>query len=307
MVRSVGATDGLLWEVVRDTPGLKVRQGCDLSSPLLRERLAGRALVRQRALVGERLHYEVVKGSGPPEGWISVSSGSKQLLARVPYDPGVAGAAAGQRVVGCLGDSITKGGYPKLLQRLLPDWKVCDFGVGHTMASRPSSCQYTATARFREALTSGADAFVVCFGTNDASTADWDEPAYVEGVGNIVAALRSAPAPPAAVLLMTPPPLYPGSERAVERSRPALNEDIPKAVLPRLARELGAIFVDVFTPMGGPRLTRRGLLSWDGIHPCEEGHAVIAGVVRDALTAAFTGPGRNEIPEVQGTSVGSER
>ncbi|CAK9064667.1 unnamed protein product [Durusdinium trenchii] len=71
-----------LWLVVggADTGGIKVRHGQELSSASYDERLSHDAEVEQLELHGTRLHYRKVKGTGPPEGWVSLRAGGKDLL-----------------------------------------------------------------------------------------------------------------------------------------------------------------------------------------------------------------------------------
>jgi len=65
---------GFLWEVVGGTKsgGILVRQGEDVESPPEESRLSTGAMVRELALVGERLHFEKLEGSGPDTGWVSI-------------------------------------------------------------------------------------------------------------------------------------------------------------------------------------------------------------------------------------------
>lgn len=76
---------GCLWDVVggADKGGIMVREGRDLKSPPLDGRLATGAIVEELQLLGERLHYKIVRGSGPDEGWVSLKLGLKELL--VPH------------------------------------------------------------------------------------------------------------------------------------------------------------------------------------------------------------------------------
>jgi len=63
-----------VWEVVGggDKGGIMARAGKELKSAELPERLSTGALVRELELVGERLHYALLSGEGPAEGWVSL-------------------------------------------------------------------------------------------------------------------------------------------------------------------------------------------------------------------------------------------
>lgn len=62
--------------------GVLVRIGKELGSSRLADRLGTGALVQELQLTGDRLKYRLLAGSGPPEGWVSVKLGSKELLQR---------------------------------------------------------------------------------------------------------------------------------------------------------------------------------------------------------------------------------
>mmetsp|Transcript_22108 Transcript_22108/g.38995 ORF Transcript_22108/g.38995 Transcript_22108/m.38995 type:complete len:974 (+) Transcript_22108:63-2984(+) len=73
-----------LWEIVggADKGGVLVREGEKLTSPQCAERLSTGAKVGEIELVGERLHFKRETGTGPAEGWISVTLKDKVLAER---------------------------------------------------------------------------------------------------------------------------------------------------------------------------------------------------------------------------------
>lgn len=74
----------VLWEVTggSDSGGIVVRDGRDLKSATAGKRLAHGCVVKEIALVGDRLNYELVQGSGPNIGWVSVKVKATSLLVR---------------------------------------------------------------------------------------------------------------------------------------------------------------------------------------------------------------------------------
>lgn len=70
------------WKVVGGVGkgGIIVREKRDLQSLQLEERLSTGALVEQTELIGDRLHFSKVSGSGPETGWVSIRMASKDLL-----------------------------------------------------------------------------------------------------------------------------------------------------------------------------------------------------------------------------------
>lgn len=73
------------WEVTggAERGGVVVRQGMELKSPEAASRLSTGAIVEELELVGERLRYRRLTGTGPDEGWISITLKDKVLACRV--------------------------------------------------------------------------------------------------------------------------------------------------------------------------------------------------------------------------------
>jgi len=81
---SARAMEQQLWRVIGggDKGGIVVRIGCGLQSALLDGRLSTGAIVRQLSLFQGRLNYELVKGDGPEEGWVSLKFKDTDLLVK---------------------------------------------------------------------------------------------------------------------------------------------------------------------------------------------------------------------------------
>jgi len=75
---------GGLWEVIggADKGGIIVRSGKDIDSHKSEERLSFGAVIKQEALVGERLCFIKVEGTGPDTGWVSTQLQGKDLVVR---------------------------------------------------------------------------------------------------------------------------------------------------------------------------------------------------------------------------------
>lgn len=73
---------GMVWEVVGggSKSGLVVRRGSSREAAAEAERLAVHSLVEELLIDGDRLNYKLLYGTGPPTGWVSLSSGGKALL-----------------------------------------------------------------------------------------------------------------------------------------------------------------------------------------------------------------------------------
>lgn len=70
------------WEVVggADKGGILVREGKELKSPQCEQRLSHGAVIEELELEGERLHYKLISGTGPDEGWVSLKVQGKDLV-----------------------------------------------------------------------------------------------------------------------------------------------------------------------------------------------------------------------------------
>mmetsp|Transcript_93824 Transcript_93824/g.201443 ORF Transcript_93824/g.201443 Transcript_93824/m.201443 type:complete len:588 (+) Transcript_93824:68-1831(+) len=86
-----------LWEIIGggDKGGVLVREGEGLKSKSL-PRLGTGALVEEITLNGDRLHFKLVEGEGPAEGWIAIKLPGKELAVKTDKKPGDAAAAAAE-------------------------------------------------------------------------------------------------------------------------------------------------------------------------------------------------------------------
>eukprot|EP00930_Biecheleria_cincta_P084513 TRINITY_DN73979_c0_g1_i1.p1 TRINITY_DN73979_c0_g1~~TRINITY_DN73979_c0_g1_i1.p1 ORF type:complete len:570 (+),score=80.30 TRINITY_DN73979_c0_g1_i1:44-1753(+) len=73
-----------LWQITGgiDKGGIIVRAGKALSSPVLLSRLSAGAWVEEVELVDNRLHYRLLRGDGPVEGWLTVAIAGTILARR---------------------------------------------------------------------------------------------------------------------------------------------------------------------------------------------------------------------------------
>jgi len=86
---------GIVWTVTGgreedgDDAGILVRTGLQLRSEILPDMLLQGSDVEEIERVENRLHYKLVSGTGPAEGWISISSGGRTLCepGREPFSP----------------------------------------------------------------------------------------------------------------------------------------------------------------------------------------------------------------------------
>jgi len=76
--------DGCAWKVTGggSAGGLLVRKGKELKSSEESDRLCSGAIVEELELKGERLHYRLLQGAGPKNGWVSTHMKGKALLTK---------------------------------------------------------------------------------------------------------------------------------------------------------------------------------------------------------------------------------
>ncbi|CAE8628817.1 unnamed protein product [Polarella glacialis] len=73
-----------VWKVIggSDKGGILVRKGPAMTDPAEEERLSTGALVEELEAQGERLHFRLLEGTGPREGWVLVKLKGKDLVVR---------------------------------------------------------------------------------------------------------------------------------------------------------------------------------------------------------------------------------
>lgn len=198
------------------------------------------------------------------------------------------GAAAAQSHVTCVGDSISAGigtsnapatAYPAVLQRLLG----ASFAVendGHSGATMMVSgdVPYTQVIHYDSSTAwaaAGGDV-VIQLGTNDSKAANWvHKDAFLADCESLVRHYQQSPGSPR-VWLSIMPPAAPTACCDIQSSVIA-NEIAP--LLETCAVDTGVVSIDVFTVFQSHMDT---LL--DGVHPNDEGAAVLAKTVFDALS-----------------------
>jgi acyl-CoA thioesterase I len=189
--------------------------------------------------------------------------------------------------VACVGDSITQGSgtssaaaaYPSVLGTLLgAGWEVENDGRSGTTLMTSGDFPYRNTVQFTASTawtTSGADV-VIQLGTNDSKPANWsDKATFLGDCKALVAHYRTAANGNARVWINLPPPATSGACCKIDGTVIA-NEIVP--LLKTCAADTGASTIDVHSAFAGH-------LDWltDGVHPNDQGAALIAQTVHDAL------------------------
>merc|ERR1711871_1455281 len=210
--------------------------------------------------------------------------------------------------VACLGDGTTMGmcgdttgGYTNVLQNVLgtDGYDVMKFAEGDmTLSSRGvcvspvnpaqqqgGNCSVRNSASLSLLKLLKPQVVTIMLGTNDAKPENWVDAKTFKAelsalVNNITASIVPAPR----VILITPPPIYPGDRG--NRNASVVNQPggIADAVV-QVSSSLRVPIVDAFQSLGGVRL-RRAHITCDGVHPTDEGHRLVATLLSAAVMEA---------------------
>ena len=182
--------------------------------------------------------------------------------------------------VACVGNSITERAglgktYPVVLQELLGEkFEVRNYGLGGRTLLKKGNLPYWNEDKYKEVLDWNPDVVVIMLGTNDTKPQNWQYKAefvddYVEFI-NSFKSLQSEPK----VFICYPIPVF---ESKFDISPVAMKEEVLPAIK-KIARKAKVETIDVNTPFLG-----KGNLTYDGIHPNDEGAKLLATEVFNQL------------------------
>ncbi len=213
-----------------------------------------------------------------------------------PATEPVTEAPKGPLTIVCVGDSITEGvgasnkslyAFPAQLQKLLGNgYKVINCGKSKATALgsyskywNTNGIYYNTTAQYKGALASNPDIVLIMLGTNDAkhvtgsATESVDQfYAALKELGETFAALESKPQ----IYIMASPYRF---------EDPARKANMDSAIYPtqkKLAEDMGWGFIDMFNVTKAAMKTKK--IHSDSLHFNDDGYAVIAEAIKDALT-----------------------
>ena len=185
--------------------------------------------------------------------------------------------------VACVGDSITYGHgirdrehdtYPAILDSLLGDKFVQNFGVSGTTTLKKSNMPYTEEQAYKDALAFNPDIVTIKLGTNDSKAFNWaNKDNFKDDLTSLINSFKELPSNPD-IWLCLPVPAY-GNAWGINDSI-IYNGVIP--LIREVAEELELPVVDLNTP-----LTNCRNYFPDTIHPNEEGQEKIAGILYEKI------------------------
>lgn len=179
----------------------------------------------------------------------------------------------------CIGDSLTNGGYPDVLQELLNTsepscrWNVQSWAnVGSDTRDWLKFLANNAIQRYP------ADIYVLMLGTNDCQVASrgtfrgFTEEGYRDRLTQIARIVMRSGSP---VIIVTPPPVDVGTFAGLI-DRDLVNTILPR-ICPQVAAALGCDSGDAFTALGGAAPKHQAFV--DGVHLSPEGNILVAQAV----------------------------
>ena len=203
--------------------------------------------------------------------------------------------------VACVGDSITYGhgstdpavdSYPAHLQELMGiKYEVTNFGVsGRTMNDAKGWTSYVSTNEYTASLNYQPDIVIIMLGTNDSKDDNWDgETRYVESARALISSYQELESSP--VIYMATSPAVADDEQMKELDEPAgnyiWNSRIEGSIVPlqkKIAEEMGCRLIDINKETEELEDLNK-YLSWDLIHPHDQGYELLAGWMYQGLEA----------------------
>ena len=195
-------------------------------------------------------------------------------------------------IIYCIGDSITYGSgledeerltksYPAQLGiRLGPRYFIFNYGVRGATLQDLSRKSYRNMGYLNVIEAQSPDVVIIMLGTNDSKQKYWDAERYEEQYLALIDERHNLPGHPY-LYLMAPPEAFPAEEGEILYG---INNDVIggeiRNLVPDIAEQSGCGTLDLYA------LTQDHPEYFvDGIHPTEEGYALIAQMVADQIRA----------------------
>jgi len=183
-------------------------------------------------------------------------------------------------IVACVGDSITAGArhknqsktaYPIIMNDLLGDgYSVVNLGRSGATALKKSNLSYWHCKEYSNVFAVKPNIITIKLGTNDSKPQNWNSEAFKENYQNMIDSFMNI-SPQPIIYLCLPVPVFEHSRFSID-GKVVQEEIIP--IIKSLAKENDIQVIDLYQPFVG-----KGDLLPDGVHPEEEGAAIIAKVI----------------------------
>lgn len=187
-------------------------------------------------------------------------------------------------VIACVGDSITAGAkhkkesvtaYPKVMDDLLGDaYSVVNLGRSGTTALKKSNLSYWNCKEFTNVFAVQPDIITIKLGTNDSKPQNWNAEAFKESYQSLIDTFQTI-TPVPKIYLCLPIPVFEHSHFKID-GKVVKQEVIP--IIKSLASKNNLPIINLYQSFLG-----KGNLVPDGVHPEEEGAAIIADIITNQI------------------------
>ena len=177
----------------------------------------------------------------------------------------------------CIGDSITCGPYPSMLQNALGNkWQVTNLGVSGATMLNGGDKPYSKLGQYDQALKSKPDVVTIALGTNDSKPHNWKKKAeFTADYEAMIAALRKVN--PEVIIYCCLPPPAGGNKWGINGN--VIKNEIGPMIL-KIVKEKNCYVIDLYESLDG----KNGFSGRDRVHPSGEGHKLLAATIYKALT-----------------------
>ena len=182
--------------------------------------------------------------------------------------------------VACVGDSITAGGYPAILNKMLGDgYTVLNLGVSGATLMKHGDFSYWSLGKIEEGEKFGPSIVTIMLGTNDAKPQNYHQhpDEFLADYQALIAALKGLSSKPK-VYVMIPVPVFGNGGYGIDGS--VLRQEITPLIV-KAATDTQTDTIDQFTP-----LANSPAMFPDNVHPSGDGAEAIARCIYQALTGA---------------------
>ncbi|WP_052823318.1 GDSL-type esterase/lipase family protein [Neotamlana sedimentorum] len=188
------------------------------------------------------------------------------------------------KIIACVGDSITAGArhkkqsvtaYPKVLSDLLgDDYSVVNLGRSGATALINGNLPYWNCKEFSNVFAVKPDVITIKLGTNDSKPQNWNAQDFKESYQSLIDTFQTISSSPK-IYLCLPVPVYAHSKFKIDGT--VVNQGVIP-IIKSLATENNLSVIDLYEPF----LDKEKLVP-DGVHPEEEGAALMAKIMAQKL------------------------
>ena len=200
--------------------------------------------------------------------------------------PTVLTSGSGEKIVLCIGDSITYGQgvlfnreehtYPALLsEKLGVEYQVKNYGLCNRTMLMKSQMPYVNEKFYNKSLNEDADIVLIMLGTNDTKSVNWNKERFERDSKEFILSYINMESSPK-VYVMLPPKIHVSNALGNCDNEILINEIIP--ILIDISKSLGVEVIDIYEVTDNHKE-----YFLDGLHPNYDGNIAISNKVYEAI------------------------